>query len=98
MTETQRRKRSVRRSAGHATWNARRGPHPKPFPEAKIRAKHVILVLSGKGGVGKSTVAVNLAYALSSHGVQVGIDLDIHGPKSPSCSGFRTTGFRPSGT
>ena len=51
--------------------------------------KHVILVLSGKGGVGKSTVAVNLAYALSNHGRQVGLlDLDIHGPNIPKMLGL----------
>jgi ATP-binding protein involved in chromosome partitioning len=61
-----------------------------PPEKAKIHVKHVILVLSGKGGVGKSTVAVNLAYALSSHGFQVGIlDLDIHGPNIPIMLGIQ---------
>jgi len=46
--------------------------------------KHKILVLSGKGGVGKSTVAVNLAVALMLEGRRVGIlDCDIHGPSVP---------------
>lgn len=46
--------------------------------------KHKILVLSGKGGVGKSTVAVNLATALALAGKRVGIlDVDIHGPSVP---------------
>jgi Mrp family chromosome partitioning ATPase len=58
-------------------------------PKADIDVKHVILVLSGKGGVGKSTVSVNLAYALSSHGYRVGLmDLDIHGPNIPKMLGI----------
>ena len=58
-------------------------------PKAKIDVKHVILVLSGKGGVGKSTVAVNLAFALSSHGKNVGLlDLDFHGPSIPKMLGI----------
>ncbi|MEN6341010.1 MAG: Mrp/NBP35 family ATP-binding protein [Methanospirillum sp.] len=60
------------------------------LPEkAPIDVKHVILVLSGKGGVGKSTVAVNLAYALSSRGFNTGLlDLDLHGPTVPKMLGI----------
>jgi ATP-binding protein involved in chromosome partitioning len=60
------------------------------MPEkANIDVKHVIMVLSGKGGVGKSTVSVNLAYALSSHGYKVGLlDLDMHGPNIPKMLGI----------
>jgi len=48
------------------------------------RIKHQILVLSGKGGVGKSTVAVNLAVSLALAGRKVGLlDIDIHGPSIP---------------
>jgi Mrp family chromosome partitioning ATPase/predicted Fe-Mo cluster-binding NifX family protein len=46
--------------------------------------KHKILVLSGKGGVGKSTVAANMAVSLSLAGKRVGLlDIDIHGPSIP---------------
>ncbi len=48
------------------------------------RIKHQIVVLSGKGGVGKSTVAVNLAVLLALSGKSVGLlDIDIHGPSIP---------------
>ena len=48
------------------------------------KIKHQILVLSGKGGVGKSTVAVNLAMSLALAGKSVGLlDIDIHGPSVP---------------
>jgi len=58
-------------------------------PKAKIDVKHVIIVLSGKGGVGKSTVSINLASALAAHGRQVGLlDLDIHGPNIPKMLGI----------
>ena len=68
-------------------------PTPQPQkglpPKSKIDVKHVILVLSGKGGVGKSTVSVNLASALSAHGRNVGLlDLDFHGPNIPKMLGI----------
>ena len=48
------------------------------------RIKHKIVVLSGKGGVGKSTVAVNIAVALAQAGKTVGLlDVDVHGPSIP---------------
>lgn len=56
-----------------------------------ISVKHVILVLSGKGGVGKSTVSANLAYSLANRGYSTGlIDLDIHGPNIPKMLGIES--------
>jgi len=52
--------------------------------ERMRRIQHRIIVLSGKGGVGKSTVAANLAVSLSLAGKKVGLlDVDIHGPSIP---------------
>lgn len=68
--------------------SAKKGPAGLP-PKAEIDVKHVIMVLSGKGGVGKSTVSVNLAYALAAHGKKVGLlDLDMHGPNVPKMLGL----------
>lgn len=51
--------------------------------------KETIIVLSGKGGVGKSTVAVNIAVGLAAEGHRVGIlDVDIHGPSVPTMLGI----------
>ena len=58
--------------------------------EARLcRIHHKIVVLSGKGGVGKSTVAVNLATTLMLSGFRVGLlDVDIHGPSVPTMLGL----------
>jgi len=53
----------------------------KRLKERMAKVKYALIVMSGKGGVGKTSVAVNLAYALSAAGKNVGIlDVDIHGP------------------
>lgn len=60
--------------------------------------KHVVAVGSGKGGVGKSTVAANLAVALAEAGASVGLlDADVYGPNAPQLLGLgeRTPGATP---
>ena len=63
----------------------------KPANTAKINidASHVIAIASGKGGVGKSTVAMNLAVALANKGQKTGLlDADIYGPSVPRMTGL----------
>jgi len=56
------------------------------------RIRHRIMVMSGKGGVGKSTMATNLAVALSLDGLDVGLlDADIHGPNIPKMLGIESS-------
>ncbi|MDR2503571.1 MAG: Mrp/NBP35 family ATP-binding protein [Deltaproteobacteria bacterium] len=57
------------------------------------RIRHKIFVMSGKGGVGKSSVSVNLATALSDMGYKTGLlDLDLHGPSVPGLLGIKDGG------
>ncbi|MDR2362004.1 MAG: Mrp/NBP35 family ATP-binding protein [Prevotellaceae bacterium] len=66
-----------------------RTPPPAPTPSAPdynglAAVRQIVAIASGKGGVGKSTVAVNLAVALAARGLQVGlVDADIYGPSVP---------------
>lgn len=70
------------------TWAATRAPSANPTLVPGV--KNVILVGSGKGGVGKSTVAVNLAVSLAKSGARVGLlDADIYGPSIPIMLGVR---------
>lgn len=78
------------------------GGHDNPLGVAKKRqieeaadtlsgVKRIIAVASGKGGVGKSTVAANLAVALAAQGLKIGLlDADIYGPSAPTLFGVRT--------
>jgi ATP-binding protein involved in chromosome partitioning len=63
---------------------------PVPLGQVQLRAKTVIAVGSGKGGVGKSTIAASIAYGLQRTGAKVGLlDADVYGPSVPQLLGVR---------
>jgi Mrp family chromosome partitioning ATPase len=62
----------------------------RAIQESLALIKHKFLVMSGKGGVGKTCVAANLAVALSKNGTRVGLmDVDLHGPDIPRMLGLK---------
>jgi len=70
----------------------------KEIPKIKLdNVEHKIVIMSGKGGVGKSTIAANLAFAFTMKGVEVGLlDCDIHGPSIPMMLGMENERPLPS--
>ncbi len=72
-------------------WGAQVRPAGGGMPAGALlpKVKNIILVGAGKGGVGKSTVALNLATALAQHGAKVGLlDTDFYGPSVPLMTGL----------
>ena len=76
-------------SGAQADARNQRAAEQQRLKERMALVRHKVAVLSGKGGVGKSTVAANLAVALSMRGLKVGLlDADMHGPSVPRLLGL----------
>ena len=70
--------------------NADMAGQDRAIQESLALIKHKFLIMSGKGGVGKTCVAANLAMALSKNGTEVGLmDVDLHGPDIPRMLGLK---------
>jgi ATP-binding protein involved in chromosome partitioning len=83
---------------GHAHGKPAQGQAPGGAKLQVPGVKHIVAVASGKGGVGKSTTAVNLALGLASMGLRVGLlDADIYGPSIPRMLGIRGRPQSPDG-
>ena len=76
-------------AASGGTPGAGQGPAGRPTLQGIKAVKHIVAVASGKGGVGKSTTAVNIALGCHANGLRVGLlDADIYGPSMPRLMGL----------
>lgn len=81
---------SVKGGHGHKGSMGSGGPSAPKIENLLPTVKNVMAIASGKGGVGKSTVSVNLAVAMAMEGAKVGLlDLDIYGPSIPMMMGIK---------
>ena len=85
----------MRSSKGTQCDYAKREEDNARIKEQLDQIRHKLLVMSGKGGVGKSSVAAYLSLSLAKQGHRVGLlDVDLHGPSIPRMLGWQ--GFSPS--
>src|SRR5574344_941620 len=85
--------------AGNCHEQGQRGDADAKLKERLGKIRRKIIVMSGKGGVGKSTVAVNLAMAALLGGQKVGLlDVDLHGPSVPTMLGLECQRLQSDGS